>query len=96
MKTTISVLIILVVCAFVGELEVSFNPFIIRLNAWQNLVGYILVFLAFLFLNLGAYRNGYELGWKRGSEYVIEYLKKFSEQKKTEQSNEHVSPGAEI
>ena len=96
MKTTIFVLVLLFVCAFVGGLEVSFSPFYVRLNNWESLVGYILVFLAFLFMNLGAYRNGYELGWKRGSEYVIEYMKKLSEQKKTEQSNEHVSPGAEI
>lgn len=96
MKTTIFVLVILAICAFIGELEISFNPFRIRLNAWEDLVGYILVFLGFLFMNFSAYGNGYKKGLKRGSEIVIEILKKHSEQKKSEQSNEHISPGAEI
>ena len=96
MKTTIYVLIILVVCAFIGELEVSFNPFRIRLNAWQDLVGYILVFAGFLFMNFSAYGSGYKKGLKRGSEIVIEILKERPKQESKEKSDEHLPPRAEI
>ena len=42
MKTAISIIIFLIVCAMIAGTEISFNPFRIRFHEWEKLVGYIL------------------------------------------------------
>ena len=96
MKTAISIIIFLIVCAMIAGTEISFNPFRIRFHEWEKLVGYILLIFSFFFLTFSSYKNGYERGYRRGSEHVIEILKERQEQKKAEKNNEHLSQGTEV
>lgn len=96
MKTAISIVIFLIVCAMIAGTEISFSPFRIRFHEWDKLVGYVLLMLALFCLNFNAYRDGYEKGYKDGSNRVIEILKEQQQQKKAEKSDEHLSPGTEV
>lgn len=79
MKTAIQIIIFLIVCALIANVEISFNPFRIRAHDWEKLVGYFLLLLAFFFLNFQAHKSGYEKGWKDGSDCVLKILKEQSE-----------------
>lgn len=96
MKTAISIVIFLIVCAIIAGTEISFSPFRIRFHEWDKLVGYILLMHALFFLKFNAYRDGYEKGYKDGSKRVIEILKEQQEQKKAGKNHEHLSPGTEV
>lgn len=96
MKTAISIVIFLIVCAMIAGLEITFNPFRIQFHSWEKLVGYILLMFSFFFLTFSTYKNGYERGYKKGSERVIEILKKQQEQKKAEMGNEHLPSETEV
>lgn len=96
MKTAISIIIFLIVCAMIAGTEISFNPFRIRFHDLEKLIGYILLIFSFFFLTFSAYKNGYEKGYKDGSKRVIEILEEQMEQKKAEKNDEHLSSETEV
>ena len=47
----ISIIIILFVIFFIGETKITFSPFSFKMENWQALVGWILLVIAFSFLD---------------------------------------------
>ena len=50
----------IVLIAFLGHTEFSFDPFYIKMHAWKNVVGYLLALGAICFLGLEQYERGYK------------------------------------
>lgn len=86
MKELIMIAAFLVAILFVGRVEISFNPFYIRMDGWMNMVGYLLISIGIGFLGYDFYRKGLEegleKGFEEGSEFVIQYAKEKMEEEK--------------
>ena len=73
MVENIVLIILCLICfAYIGETVISFNPFSIKLLAWDKLVGFILLILSlgfFKFYNIRtAYCDGYSSGYLKAVE----------------------------
>lgn len=81
MKTAISIIIFLVICAMIAETEISFNPFRIQFHQWERLVGYFLFIVALFFLNFSAYMAGCKDGYRTCLNDVMQILDEKDEKK---------------
>lgn len=76
MKEFIITLVLFLCCAvFIGHLEISFNPFSIRLPMWHRVVAVLLFSAAIAFWSIGERRYAYSKGLKRGMEITFEQIK---------------------
>lgn len=61
MKETVLVLAALVfLVLMIGRTEMSLHPFYFRMEGWMSVVGYILIALGFVFLQVDSYQQGYK------------------------------------
>ena len=71
-ENVVLVILCLICFAYIGETVISFNPFSIKLLAWDKLVGFILLILSlgfFKFYNIRtAYYDGYSSGYSKAVE----------------------------
>lgn len=82
MKETILTLSLIFLILIMGRTEITLSPFSFRMEGWPNVVGYILIALGLLFLNLDSKNQGYKEGFNDCKDKVMEILK---EQTKEEQ-----------
>ena len=76
MLTIISIIAVLVWFGFLAGTTISFKPFSISMPNWMNMVGWVFLILAVIFLGLNERKKGYIEGYTEGSQYTIELVKK--------------------
>ena len=93
MKSAISIIIFLIICAMIAETEITFNPFRIQFHQWERLVGYFLFIIALFFLYCSAYKEGCKDGYNRCLDDVMKIIDEKDEKMK---SDEHLPSGTKI
>ena len=65
-ENVVLVIFCLICFAYIGETVISFNPFSIRLQAWDKLLGFILLIISLAFFKFYNIRTGYSDGYSAG------------------------------
>lgn len=83
MKEFVITLVLFLCCAaFIGHLEISFNPLSIRLPMWHRVVAAMLLAAAIGIWSIGERRDAYSKGLKRGMEITLQQIKERLENEK--------------
>lgn len=80
MKELIIIAAFVATVLLVGRVEISFNPFCIRMDGWMNVVGYLLIGIGLGLLCYDSYDRGRYKGFKEGVDHVVQYAKEKMEQ----------------
>ena len=80
MKTIVVIVVLLFFALFVGEFSVCFDPFEIRLEHWERMVGFILLFLSIIFFNYTEYMDGYRKGYDKAYEHIMGVLEEYKKE----------------
>lgn len=78
MRLAISIIILIVIMAFIGHLSVTFKPFSISLPYWDRALGALLIGIGLIMLGRADYRSGYDKGVNDTIKEVKEYVQKIS------------------
>lgn len=76
----LTIMILLAFFFIIGGLEITFKPFSISMPYWYRSVGWFLITIGVTTLIIGernnAYKDGFKNGLDKGSEIIIEAIKK--------------------
>lgn len=72
MENFLLIFILLICLLYIGQTTITFNPFSIKLLAWDKLLGFIFLIAGLIFLKFYNHRIAYEEGWKRGYNIALE------------------------
>lgn len=75
MKFIIGCTLFVLFVLFIGRTEISFFPFYIRMEGWQNVVGLLLLLIGFAFIGSDFRERVYYEGFEDGVEYTLERIK---------------------
>ncbi|MBR8535416.1 hypothetical protein KDU71_07575 [Carboxylicivirga sediminis] len=76
MKTAIQIIIALVALCYVGGLQITLNPFSIKLNDWRPMVAWFFISIAITLFQSQGRLQGYKKGCKDGASGMVEEIKK--------------------
>ena len=75
MKVIIECILLVLFVLYIGRTEISFSPFYIRMEGWQNVVGLLLLLIGFAFIGSDFKQRTYYKGFEDGVEYTLEKIK---------------------
>lgn len=81
MKTIIGCILLVLFVLFIGRTEISFSPFYIRMEGWQNVVGWLFLLVGIGFLCNDARQEGYDKGLRDVYDMMEEVNKSYSKGK---------------
>lgn len=74
MRTTIYIILSIVILLWLGGFTVTFKPFTVSLPDWHKPLAFLLLWLAMLAYTVGEYTKGYAEGFSNGVDRVIEEI----------------------
>lgn len=74
MKTVLSILILIVVYAFIAETSIKFNPFKIEFQRPYMAIGWIFIAIGFFFVSYQAEQTGFKKGVKETMQLVTDVV----------------------
>ena len=84
MKFIIGCTLFVLFVLFIGRTEISFSPFYIRMEGWQNVIGFLLLLIGFAFIGSDFKQRTYYEGFKDGVEYtIIQFKERLNREEET-------------
>ena len=84
MKVIIECILLVLFVLYIGRTEISFSPFYIRMEGWQNVVGILLLLIGFAFIGSDFRQRTYYEGFKDGVEYtIIQFKERLNREEET-------------
>ena len=71
MKVIIECILLVLVVLYIGRTEISFSPFCLRMEGWQNVVGFLLLLIGLAFIASDFKQRTYYEGFEDGVDYTI-------------------------
>ena len=84
MKVIIECILLALVVLYLGRTEISFSPFYLRMEGWQNVIGFLLLLIGFAFIASDFKQRTYYEGFEDGVEYtIIQFKERLNREEET-------------
>lgn len=64
-------IVVVVLFLYLGNTEISFSPFKIKINEWWKPVGYIIMLIGFIIYTVGSNKKSFNDGWNKAKNEII-------------------------
>jgi len=86
MKTTISIITIIVIFFYIADTNIQFRPFKVTFGSLTSALAWVFFLISFLLMTYSihskAYKTGFEKGFESGKDLTIEVLKDIANENK--------------
>ncbi len=71
MKVIIYLVLLVAFILYLGQTEISFSPFRIKITEWYKPLGIIIMIIGFLIYTAGSERKSFKDGWTKAKNEII-------------------------